>query len=413
MATAEILSQGDEVVTGQTVDTNAAWLAERLTELGVVVIGHRSVPDDLHAIASAFQDTAGRVQLCLCTGGLGPTTDDLTAQALATAFSRPLELRQDALEQVEQRFRAFGRPMPAINRKQALLPAGSLLLKNRWGTAPAFAVQERGTWFVCLPGVPHEMRSLFHEHVISLLSAQLRLQPGRLVTLRTTGLGESALQERLGDFTPAPAVLGYRALIAEVQLKLRFPPSCPGDVLERIVADAAQRVGTPVFAIQGAGTGLQGDLAQVVGAMLAQRGHTIATAESCTGGRLAAAFTGVPGSSAWFQQGVITYSNASKQALLGVPELLLAEHGAVSAPVAIAMAAGARERAGTTWALATTGIAGPDGGTSDKPVGLVHLAVAGPGGVHHRELRYGGARDRVQALASAGALDLLRRTLIA
>jgi len=303
--------------------------------------------------------------------------------------------------------------MPEVNRKQALLPAGCLLLENFWGTAPAFALQEKGTWFICLPGVPHEMRSLFAKHIRPLLTHELQLHPHQLVTLRTTGLGESTLQERLEGFNPSPATLGFRALTAEVQVKLRFPQGTPSARIDAVIADATTRIGSSLFAVQGHGDGPQGSLAQVIGTLLTQRQHTLCTAESCTGGLVSAALTAIPGSSAWFQQGFVTYSNGSKTHCLGVPAGHIQEFGAVSQEVAIAMATGARRQADTTWAIATTGIAGPSGGTPDKPVGLVHIALSGPGGTQHRALRLPGARSRVQALATAGVLDLLRRSLIA
>ncbi len=415
--TAEILSQGDEVVTGQVADTNAAWLSERLTEIGIRVVRHTSVGDRLEDLTRIFTEARGRCDICIGTGGLGPTEDDLTAEALATAFERPLSVDPTALAQIQARYATFGRRMPEVNRKQALLPAGSALIENRWGTAPAFSFDEGGTWFAFLPGVPREMRALWEHALLPLLEQRFDLHRARLVTLRTTGVGESTLQERLADLDTGPLVLGYRTQSPENHVKLRVPAGVSSAVVSAVVADAAARIGSPLFAVEGlsespAGIPVgRGPLAQRVGDLLVARGETLATAESCTGGRVAAHCTAHPGSSAWFLEGAVTYSNEAKIRMLGVEEEILITHGAVSEPVARAMATGIRNRAGSTYGLATTGIAGPGGGSESKPVGTVHVAVATPDAVHWRRLRIPGDRARVQNLSSAAVLDLLRRHL--
>ncbi|MFT4625333.1 MAG: nicotinamide-nucleotide amidase [Myxococcota bacterium] len=414
--TAEILSQGDEVVTGQVADTNAAWLAERLTGLGFLVTRHTSVGDRLTDLAGVMTEIAGRADVCIGTGGLGPTEDDLTAEAVATAFSRPLALDPIALQQIIDRYAAFDRRMPAINRKQALLPRGSVRLENLWGTAPGFAIEQDGTWFSFVPGVPREMRQMWTHHLLAELQRRFQVQPGRLVTLRTTGVGESTLQERLADFEPGPIVVSYRTKLPENHVKLRVPPSVPDAVVHAVVQDAAARIGSALFTVEGVPplpgvpTG-SGPLPQVVGHLLAGRGETVAVAESCTGGRVAALCTAHAGSSAWFLEGVVTYSDAAKIRMLGVEPAALQAHGAVSEAVARQMAEGARQRAGATYGLATTGIAGPGGGSDAKPVGTVHIALATPDHTHWRMLRLPGSRDRVQQLSAAGVLDLLRRHL--
>lgn len=410
MASAIVLSQGDEVITGQTVDTNAAWLSERLVDLGLEVVRRVTVGDQREAIAAELAAAAQSVEVVLCTGGLGPTEDDLTAEAFAQAFGAPLALDEVAYAQITSMYAAWGRDMPASNRKQALLPAGSLRLDNPVGTAPGFAAQVGRGFVACMPGVPREMMRMWEDQVRPRIVERLALAPGRLVVLRTTGVGESALQDRIGPFQEPGMVLGYRTMVGENQIKLRIAPGVPEAQVEAVVARLHAVIGSPVFAIEG--TGLPGgDLPTVIGRLLQDRGATLAVAESCTGGRAASLCTSVPGSSAWFVEGVVTYANQAKVRRLGVPEALLAQHGAVSEPVARAMAEGVRSTAGSTYGLATTGIAGPEGGTEAKPVGTVHLALSGPLGTEHRWMRLGGDRPRIQALAAHAALDLLRRHL--
>jgi len=413
-----ILSQGDEVVTGQTIDTNAAWLAEHLTALGFTVLRHVSVRDVTSEISAAL--LAGQdADVVLCTGGLGPTEDDLTSAAVASASDRPLALDTTALAHIRALYARFDRVMPAVNEKQAWLPAGCLRLDNDWGTAPAFAVDHGTSLWICLPGVPHEMRALWRHRVLPLLTARFSLSPGRLVTLRTIGAGESALQELLSGVDTSDAVIGTRAMSPEVQIKLRFSPETSAARVLALTYAVHVAIGRPVFTIEGLPEGPArsllphdpGPLAAVIGAHLSRRGETLAVAESCTGGVIAAQCTAQTGASAWFQEGVVAYANTAKTRLLGVPGSLIAAHGAVSEPVARAMASGLRERAGTTWALSTTGIAGPTGGRPDKPVGTVHIALSGPTGDQHRRLQLPGDRGRVQSLAAGAALNLLRLTV--
>lgn len=419
MPTVEILSQGDEVITGQVADTNAAWLSTRLTELGFTVTRHTSVGDHLEELQAVLGEIAGRCDLCIGTGGLGPTEDDLTAEAVARAFQMPLALDAQALSAIQEMYRRFGRVMPEANRKQAMLPSGSQRLDNHWGTAPGFGLSAKGTWFALLPGVPREMRAMFEEIVLPELAARFPVRPGRLVTIRTTGLGESNLQDRIGRWNVPDVALSFRTRSPENHIKLRFPPDWPEADVLALVGSVLERIGSSAFSVEGlsetsALSGVDthgGELAEVIGRALLERGETLATAESCTGGRVGALLTAVAGSSAWFLEGAITYSNPSKTRVLGVPEALIAQHGAVSEPVARAMAEGVRAVAGSTYGLSATGIAGPGGGTPEKPVGTVHIALATPEVTHHRLLRLPGDRHRVQILAAAAVLDLLRRHL--
>jgi nicotinamide-nucleotide amidase len=431
MPAAEILSQGDEVVTGQIADTNAAWLSGRLIDLGFDVVRHTTVGDRLPDLVTVLREIAVRSDVCVCTGGLGPTDDDLTAAAVAEAFNRPLVRDPVALAQIEARFRQFGREMAPVNRKQADLPNGALRLDNDWGTAPGFSFggdfkprhPTTRCWFACLPGVPREMRAMFDERVLPELSARFPLRPARLVTLRTIGVGESDLQQAMsslslagGEGSTTGVVIGYRTKLPENHLKLRFSADLDEAAVRRHVNAVLERIGRWVYTIEGLAEvdGFDcggGPPAEIVGRRLTALGQTLAVAESCTGGRLAAECTAVPGASAWFHEGVVTYANEAKIRLLGVSEADLAAHGAVSEPVARQMAEGVRARAGNTWGIGITGVAGPSGGTPDKPVGTVHVALSSADGTRHRALRLPGDRERVQSLSVAAALELLRRSL--
>ncbi len=412
MPTAHILSQGDEVVTGQVVDTNAAWLATRLIDLGFDVVGHAAVPDRLPDLVAALRRVAGEADLVVCTGGLGPTADDLTAEAVAGAFGRPLIFDVVAMAAIEARYAAVGRPMPEANRKQAWLPEGCVRIDNAWGTAPGFGLAAGVAWLAFLPGVPREMRPMFDERVVPGLHERFSLRPGRLVTVRTIGIAEAEIQERLRDLPmPEGVALGFRTTLPENHVKLRTHSDISDEVLRDLARQVVQRLGSSVFTVEGVGAEAGGgSFPEVLGRTLLARGETVAVAESCTGGRLAAALTGVAGASAWFLEGRVTYANEAK-VRLGVSADMLAAVGAVSEEVARSLAESIRAKSGATYGLATTGIAGPGGGSEEKPVGTVWLALAGPQGTTARRIRLPGDRDRVQQLAAAGAMDLLRRQL--
>lgn len=411
MPTAETLSQGDEVVTGQVVDSNAAWLSSRCVELGFDVVRHTAVGDRLDHLVGVLRSLAGRSDLCLGTGGLGPTVDDLTSEAVAAAFGRPLHTDSDVLAGLQRRYAAHGRVMAPTNARQARLPEGATWIANDWGTAPGFQFVEQGTRFAFLPGVPREMKAMFDARLAPELPSVFGTRPGRLVTVRVVGLGESDVQQRLLDLVwPEGVVFGTRTSLPENHVKLRCAPEVPEATIRSVVAEVVARLGGSVLSTEGLGQP-GGSLAEVVGRHLRERGETLAVAESCTGGRIAAACTTVPGASDWFLGGLVGYANETKTRLAGVPSDLIAAHGAVSEAVARALADGCRERLGATWTLSTTGIAGPGGGTPDKPVGTVWIGMAGPQGTAARSIRLPGDRDRVQNLAAATALDTLRRTL--
>ncbi|MCG3178919.1 MAG: Nicotinamide-nucleotide amidohydrolase PncC [Phycisphaerae bacterium] len=411
MRRAAVVAIGDELVSGQTVDTNSAWLSRRLEELGAAVTGHWVVADDAKATADAIAAAARSAGWVVVTGGLGPTPDDLTRQAAADLLGQPLQERPDALEQIQERFRRLNRRMADINRVQALFPASAGVLVNPIGTAPGLRFSVGGAECFCLPGVPREMRMMFDDTVAGVIAAGIGDGRCRLTrTVHTFGIGESDLAERLGDLLARgtnPQV-GTTAGGGSVSVRIY----ALGDTREqarRMLDDAERRVrdGVGEFCF---GCDDQ-TLESVVGELLRRRGQTLALAESCTGGLLGEMITAVPGSSDYFVAGLTAYANAAKVALLGVEESLLAEHGAVSEPVAEAMARNAHARTGADWALSITGIAGPDGGSADKPVGLVFIGLAGPGGASARRYVFPGDRETVRTRAARTALSLLWRAL--
>lgn len=403
MTRAVVLAQGNELTTGQIADTNSAWIATRLWSLGIEVRRIIAAPDDLDDLVGILQEAAGLADVVVSTGGLGPTRDDLTAEAVAKAFGMPLALSTEALAQVEARYRAFGRPMPAINRKQAVLPEGCRVHENHAGTAPGFSVEVGESQLFFLPGVPREMRRLVDEAVLPALQARLNLSPPRTHTVRVIGLGESTIETRLQGLSVPGLTIGFRTQMPENLVKLRFDAGTPKDTIQQAISEVQARIGWRAFGVD------CGDLSAVVGERLAQRGDTIALAESCTAGRVAAWLGEVPGASRYLIEGAVVYANAAKVRTAGVSEATLAEHGAVSEPVARQLAEGIRARAHTTFGIGITGIAGPGGGTGEKPVGTVHIALATKDGTHHQRLQLPGNRARVQALAAASALALLYR----
>lgn len=406
MIEAVIVSQGDELTTGQIADTNSSWIAGQLWEIGVRTRQVLTVPDHLSDLVDAFQRAASLAPVIVCTGGLGPTRDDLTAEAVAAAFGQPLSLRPEALAQIEARFAAWGRVMSPANRKQALIPQGAQVLENRRGTAPGFAADmPQGGVVYCLPGVPHEMRAMVSALVLPAIVSRHQLAPA---VTRQVGvvMPESRLEEALAGVALEGAELGFRASVAGNLVKLRFPPATPAETADRVAGAVKVALGEAAFSDG------EADVAAVVVAQLRARGETLAIAESCTGGRLAARIAAIPGCSAALLEGVVAYADAAKVRTCGVSERTLAAHGAVSEPVARQLAAGIRARAGADWGIGVTGIAGPGGGSDAKPVGTVHMAVCGPGGVEaHVHTRLPGDRARVTARTATAALLLLHQQL--
>lgn len=405
----EIITIGNEVLTGRTLDTNFAFLARALEEASVQVAWHSTVSDVAERIAEALRRALSRADAVVVTGGLGPTPDDITRKAVATVLGRPLQLDDQVLHRIRERGKRSGRNLPASIESQALLPRGAIAWPNPLGTAPGILLLEDEKPVILLPGVPQEMEGLAGEFVVPYLRERTGLAVESF-TLRTAGAFESQLHEVIGTLpqTWPGSTLAY--LPSYFGVDLRVTVTGPDRALVRDVASRAyaalkQRVAGVIYA-EGART-----MEEVVGEALVARGWRLATAESCTGGLLARRITDVPGSSRYFERGFVTYSNASKQELVSVTAADLEAHGAVSAPVAEQLAQGARERAKVEMGVGITGIAGPDGGSEEKPVGTVFIGIASPGGSAVRKYRFLGTRKTIRERAAQTALDLVRREL--
>ncbi len=410
---AVLISIGDELVTGRTVDTNSAWLAGRLTALGITILAHETVGDDRAEIRHAIDEAARRADWVLVTGGLGPTLDDLTRQALAEAMDAPLELRQAFVDQIADMFRRFGKTMPEQNKVQAMFPVGSKAIANTCGTAPGIQARLHDADVFVMPGVPREMKVMFERDALPQLLARAGGHVTLTETLWTFGQGESTVGEQLADLMQRglnPAV-GTTAQDAKIGVRL-LATGASRDEAEALLAATVEairgRLGALIY-----GRGEQ-TLSEAVGSLLREKGQTVATAESCTGGWIAKSLTDIPGSSAYVLSGFVTYSNEAKTSMLGVPAELIERHGAVSARVAEAMALGCRSRTGADWAISVTGIAGPTGGTAEKPVGLVFVGLAGPEGCHVRAFRLGDHLNRIAIRSRTrwAALNMLRLALL-
>lgn len=413
LRTAVILAVGSELLSPHRVDTNSLYLTGRLNELGIDVITKSVVGDDAVRLRTAFEHSRHDADLVVTTGGLGPTADDITREVLAEVAGLNLIEDQRVLETIRRRFERRGLRMPDGNRRQASVPAGARVLPNPNGTAPGLWLESGGTVFVLLPGPPREMQPMFDEHVGPELRARSEGRTVRRRVIKVAGRPESHVEEianpiystfASGDVPIETTILASPGQI-ELHLSARGSDAGAMDTtLAAAVSALEAALGPAVFSTDGQ------SLEQVVGAALQSRGLTVAVAESCTGGMLGARLTDVPGSSAWFAGGVIAYANEIKQAELGVPAALIQDEGAVSEAVAVAMADGVRERLGARAGVAITGVAGPTGGTPEKPVGMVVIAVSiGPATV--RTYRFVGDRTMVRQQSVIAALELLRQAL--
>lgn len=426
MTSVIILSIGDELVLGQTVDTNSAWLSSRLSALGLRVVAHLTVADDRLAIAEAVRAAAARCDVLLISGGLGPTEDDLTRQALSDVLGQPLLTNDQALVQLRAFFSRLGRPMPITNEIQAMIPRGVVMIENTCGTAPGidanYQLPGRSCRIFVMPGVPREMEVMFTRDIVAHLR---HLGGGAAIvscTLHTFGLGESSVAEKLGNLMDRRRNPSVGTTVSGGVVSLRVnsyfqSPAKAQEELAKTVALCHQVIGDLIYG--------QDDqtLVGVVAAMLPEQGGSgasLCTAESCTGGLLAKMLTDIPGSSAYFLRGYVTYSNQAKTELLGVPAQMIQRHGAVSEPVADAMARGALASSGANFALSITGIAGPDGGTPDKPVGTVCIGLAFRSRVSRQEdvsvcvrtFRFSGDRQGIRQRSANMALAMLRYHLL-
>ncbi|MBI2882295.1 MAG: competence/damage-inducible protein A [Candidatus Methylomirabilis oxyfera] len=410
---AEILTIGTELLLGQTIDTNSAYIGEALAAAGIEVCWKSTVGDHEARIRETLRVALTRSEIVITTGGLGPTEDDLTCRAIAAELGRPLILDQTVLESIRRRFAERALVMSENNERQALIPQGAVVLPNAHGTAPGLAIRlGDGRVVMATPGVPSEMRSMLDAQVIPYLCKTFSVKSRiRSRTLKACGITESALDETISDLirlsrNPTIAILAYPGEI-HIRLTVKSESEMEGD---RLLDDLETRIRTRLAEFLFGRD--EERLEEAVGRLLLDAKATVAVAESCTGGLVCHRLTNLPGSSAYFMHGEVVYSNEAKERLLGVPRELMAEHGAVSRPVALAMAVGMRQVAGTDLALGITGIAGPGGGTATKPVGLSFIALASGDGVICREYRFLADRDTNKLLASQKALDILRRHLL-
>jgi nicotinamide-nucleotide amidase len=422
---AEIIIIGDEILHGELVDTNSPFIAEKLTYEGVEVVFATSVGDDINKIAEAFDTAESRADVIIATGGLGPTSDDLTKKAIVKAFKRNLVFHEEILKEIEKSFEKRGKSMPKINQNQALIPQGAKPLANLWGVAPGIFIEadtqsEKGSiLFFSLPGVPLEMKWMLENEVLPILRSK---KPDNFTfrkTLRTTGISESALYERIegvlepkGDVKVAflPSYLGVDVRLT-VNLMQKNEASQmdarPGRAkIEELEQKIREILGTYIYGVD------DQTLEEVAGKLLSDKGKTIAVAESCTGGLIGTKLTNVSGSSHYFERGVVTYSNQAKTELLGVPQRILDKYGAVSEQTATLMAEGVRKSAKTDYGLSSTGIAGPTGGTPEKPVGLVYIGFAWENDSIAHKFQFGGDRITNRELATQAALNIVRLFLI-
>ncbi|MFH1730517.1 MAG: competence/damage-inducible protein A [Planctomycetota bacterium] len=408
MITAEIISVGDEVVSGQIADTNAAWLSQRLGDLGIGVASHRAVCDARSEIVDAVRQAAAGANVIVISGGIGPTHDDLTREAVAEAAGAELVPDPPALEHIRDLFGARGLEMPESNAKQATYPAGGDILPNANGTAAGFRVTIGNADVFALPGVPGEMKQMFTGEVVPRLPRSEGAFAVR--ALQCFGMSESIIAERLGgeidlDGNPKVGLLATDGVISVKFTACAETREAALDLIGPPCERARELLGEPVF-------GEDDDtLERAVARLLGEQCKTIAAAESCTGGLVAHRLTNVPGISAHFIEGAVTYSNESKTRLLGVPAELFAAAGAVSEEVARLMAENVRRRAGADIGIGISGIAGPGGGAPEKPVGTVHVAVATAAGTVHRKLALRGARELIKDRAAKHALNMVRLVL--
>jgi len=411
---AEIISVGTELLLGQITDTNATYICRRLASIGIDVHFRSTVGDNWDRMTSVLRGALERADVVITTGGLGPTSDDITREVIAQLTGRPLELDSSAERHLREIFTIYHPEMPLSNLKQAMVPRGARLLPNDRGTAPGLLIEHDGQVIIALPGPPHEMQAMLDGSVLPYL--QKRSGKGSLITksrvLRLCGIGESSATERIRDLLDAQTdpTIAPLASPGEVHLRITTKASDEAQADRKIAqaeAEIRKRLGRHIFGVD------DQTLESVVGDLLRTQGKTLAVAESCTGGLIGSRITDVPGSSDYFLAALVTYSNTAKIQLLGVNADTLQAKGAVSEEVACQMAAGVRQRIGADVSIATTGIAGPTGGTPDKPVGLVYIGIADDDGVSCQRFEAFGNRTQIKYRASQAALDWLRRKLMA
>jgi len=407
MRKASIVSIGNEVLSGQTIDTNAAYLGQRLLSIGIPVVSSYTIGDEIDSILRSFGFASSDAEVIIATGGLGPTDDDLTRQALAKFLGAELQLQDELLWAIQEFFTRRNRQMPSKNKIQAYIPAGAKALTNNLGTAPGIRGELAGKLLFALPGVPSEMKQMFEESVLPELQGFASGQVVVIRKLRCFGTGESNVAELIGPLMQRGRnpLINCTASCGVITLTITATAKDMNKAKQMVEKDEKslrKKLGELIY-----GTDEQ-TLAEVVGERLARQKKTISVAESCTGGYLAKLITDIPGASRYFTQGWITYSNSAKISELGVPADLIEEHGAVSEQVARAMAQGARKRAGTAFAIGVTGIAGPSGATEQKGVGLVYIGVDSDCGCESKGFVFSHNRDSIRHRAAQTALNMLR-----
>ncbi len=407
---AEIVAVGSEMLTPERVDTNSLFLTNALNNLGVEVVSKYVVGDHAERLGAAVRLALSRSEILIVSGGLGPTEDDLTREAVAQALDRKLIYHPEIAEALAQRFARLNRKMAEVNKRQAFVIEGATLLPNDRGTAPGQWLEDSGAVVMLLPGPPHELKAMFERQCLPRLARIVPQQVIRTIELRVAGMGESDLDQLIAPVykkyaNPATTILAGAGDI-QIHLRARCDTLAEADALLAEVAGPIELLlGDRIYSRNG------DSLEVVVGDLLRKNHATVSVAESCTGGLLGERLTSIPGSSDYFVGGVISYSNELKIELLGVPPEILAEHGAVSKETAEAMAMGVRRRTNSTYALSVTGVAGPGGGSEAKPVGTTYIGLANAAGVEVLRRQFIGDRARIRSFASQIALDLLRRRL--
>jgi nicotinamide-nucleotide amidase len=413
MRKASIVSIGNEVLIGQTIDTNAAYLGSKLLSISIPVVGSYTVGDDIDLIVRALNLASSDADVVLTTGGLGPTDDDLTRQAFARFLGTELQLQNELLQKIQNLFAKRDMQMPEKNKVQAYIPAGAKALANNLGTAPGIMAEVKSKLLIAMPGVPAEMKQMFEESVLEELKrfAPESQQVGMVVRkLKCFGAGESSIAEKLGELMRRGRNPLINCTAKHGVITLYIIATAKDKIQAEQMAEKDEELLRNILGELIYGTGEQ-ILAEVVGQKLAQQKKTIAVAESCTGGTLAKLLTDIPGASRYFTHGWVTYSDSAKNSELCVPADLIEKHGAVSDQVAEAMAQGTRKRAGTDFAIGITGIAGPTGGSAQKPVGLVYISVDSDSGCETKRFIIPGDRDFIRLRTAQTALNMLRLKL--
>ncbi|MCX7748990.1 MAG: competence/damage-inducible protein A [Clostridia bacterium] len=403
---AEILAVGTELLMGQIANTNAQYISARLSEVGVNVFYHSVVGDNSRRLKECLNIALERSDVIIMTGGLGPTRDDLTKETVSEIFNRKLELHKESLQKIEGFFERLNRPMTENNIKQAYFPQDAIIIENAKGTAPGCIIEDKNKVVVMLPGPPSEMKPMFEDTLMPYFKEKSKY---RIVSkyLRIFGVGESALEEKIMDLIEGQTNPTIAPYAKEGEVTLRITAKCekyesPDEMMQPVIAEIKKRIGHAVYSVE------DKNLEEVVGELLISRNITISLAESCTGGLLSNKLTGIPGISKVFNRAVISYSNESKIENLGVKPETINKYGAVSKETAEEMALGIRNASKTDIGLSITGIAGPGGGSEEKPVGLVYLAISHSEGTECKEIKVWGDRNRVRNVTCLYALDMIR-----